>query len=567
MADKIPEDVAYTITTGYYPEIASSVKYKKGKGRGATGRKFKSKRGFSDTSIAKARTRGMTNMQKAMAVGGVNEGPLAGMNLFKKMNMRRDPSQTYYKFTGGSDQYKLYGDQVWYMHGVRNEDALTNYLKDTWGDKHPQFGQIYSRVEGTLIKEGKGLAEEVFNIALKEVEKELQGADGVDVAEEIGFKDGDFEYMSHTAAMQKYPQLAGQLQKQQQSLANPRDMVIIKNGQIVGTKDVTEMPIDKIGQHGITNVPPSLKKAIKEIKDGGGNMEKLRQGVIKMFTSAITKDYNPVIRDIKAAAEIGGVSGRGKMGGKGYKDVLKGLGRAVGKPDNAVSTITIGNVLGLKMKEIGYHSTHEEVARKTSIEYVAHMLGTLNLDTNSTFSQSHRVLDFPNGQSVYANVPMVTNPDTLLFETNPVQDTEILTGYSATLASAEKAGYMTSTSAKEVSKSQKHAFSMTKVTGTTASSTGRGLATANLGITKSARPATVVTIPASDELEKALIEDIQNNIPDISKRLGAKASKLQRRMYGLGKNRRKMKKGTDPNKTQFWALPYIGVLGSDYIKK
>ena len=44
--------------------------------------------------------------------------------------------------------------------------------------------------------------------------------------------------MSHTAAMQKYPQLAGQLQKQQQSLANPRDMVIIKNGQIVGTKDV-----------------------------------------------------------------------------------------------------------------------------------------------------------------------------------------------------------------------------------------------------------------------------------------------------------------------------------------
>jgi len=261
------------------------------------------------------------------------------------------------------------------------------------------------------------------------------------------------------------------------------------------------------------------------------------------------------------------VSGRGKMGGKGYKDVLKGLGRAVGKPDNAVSTITIGNVLGLKMKEIGYHSTHEEVARKTSIEYVAHMLGTLNLDTNSTFSQSHRVLDFPNGQSVYANVPMVTNPDTLLFETNPVQDTEILTGYSATLASAEKAGYMTSTSAKEVSKSQKHAFSMTKVTGTTASSTGRGLATANLGITKSARPATVVTIPASDELEKALIEDIQNNIPDISKRLGAKASKLQRRMYGLGKNRRKMKKGTDPNKTQFWALPYIGVLGSDYIKK
>ena len=29
MASKIPEDVAYTITTGYYPEIASKIKYKK----------------------------------------------------------------------------------------------------------------------------------------------------------------------------------------------------------------------------------------------------------------------------------------------------------------------------------------------------------------------------------------------------------------------------------------------------------------------------------------------------------------------------------------------------------
>jgi len=286
-----------------------------------------------------------------------------------------------------------------------------------------------------------------------------------------------------------------------------------------------------------------------------------------MFTSAITKDYNPVIRDMKAAAGIGGASGRGKMGGKGYGDVLKGLGKAVGKPDNAVSTITIGNVLGLKMKEIGFHSSHEEVARKTSIEYVAHMLGTLNLDTNSTFSQSHRILDFPNGQSLYANVPMITNPDTLLFETGAVQGTEILTGYNATLAASEKAGHMTSTKAKEVSKLQKHAFSMTKVTGTTTSSTGRGIATANLGITKSARPATVVTIPASDKLEEALIKDIQNNIPDISKRLGTKGSKLQRRMYGLGKNRKKMSKGTNPNDTQFWALPYIGVLGSDYIKK
>ena len=42
MASKIPEDVAYTITTGYYPQIASKIKYKpKAKGKGATGKKYK----------------------------------------------------------------------------------------------------------------------------------------------------------------------------------------------------------------------------------------------------------------------------------------------------------------------------------------------------------------------------------------------------------------------------------------------------------------------------------------------------------------------------------------------
>ena len=120
---------------------------------------------------------------------------------------------------------------------------------------------------------------------------------------------------------------------------------------------------------------------------------------------------------------------------------------------------------------------------------------------------------------------------------------------------------------REMSKEQKHAYSMSKVTGITASSSGQGVATANMGIAKGARPATVVTIPAVDELEKALIEDIEGKIPNIGKRLGNQGSKLQSRMYGLGKNRKKMTTGTNPNKTQFWALPYIGVLGSDYIKK
>ena len=54
MADKIPEDVAYTITSGFYPELAASLKYKRAaKGKGQVGQKYIRKRGFTDVSIEK----------------------------------------------------------------------------------------------------------------------------------------------------------------------------------------------------------------------------------------------------------------------------------------------------------------------------------------------------------------------------------------------------------------------------------------------------------------------------------------------------------------------------------
>ena len=559
---KIPEDVAYTITTGYYPEIASRVKYKHKPGKGPKGRKFIRKRGFTETAIQAERAR-----KDISAIRKGKASILEGMGIAEATDKN---DQLYYKYTGGSSQYRLYGDQVWYMHGVREDKPLEEYMRNTFGAQHPRFSQIYSNQESQFSKEAIEMANEIFDRAVDEVEKELEGAEGTDVAEEIGFKEGDFEYMSHKAALNKYPHLAPQLQKQQRSRANERDLVIIKNGAIVGTQDVTEMPIDKIGQHGIVKVPPSLSKAIRDVKEGGGNLEKLRQGVIRMFTNAITNHYNPLIREMKKIANIGGGSGRGNMGDKTYTDILGAIAResVKGSKDsapNTVTTVTMGNVLGIEAADVGYHNMHKKTSERTSLEYVAHMLGTMNLDTNETFKQSHRVLDYPNGQSVYANVPMVTNPDTLLFRTDVVQNTEILTGYNATLASAEKAGHIIGTNSKEMSKTQKHAFSMTKVTGVMSSKTGQATATANMGILKGARPATVVTIPAVDRLEELLIKDIENasNIPNLGKRLGNKGSELQKRMYGLGKNRKRMVKTREAKKANFWALPYIGVLGSE----
>ena len=560
MASKIPEDVAYTITTGYYPEIASKVKYRKKKGTGGTGKKFIKKRGFTDVSIERERAR----KSKDTSITGLVGGAMEGMNLLKRMVGTRDnPEQIYYKFTGGSEQYKLYGDQVWYMHGVRKTDDINNYLKYTYGDKHPRFGQIYSRAEPKLIAEAKALAEEVFDVSVKEIEKELKGAKGTDAAEEIGFSDGEFTYMSHAEAMKLYPDQADSIRKQSMSRANPRDMVVVKDGQIVGTRDVTEMPIDKAGQHGITNVPQELKDAIKEVKGDGRRTAALRQAVIKMFTSAITKDYNPVITKLKDFAGFYRSSKASKQMGGDWSKVLKGISDK-GQGANTVTTTMLGNAIGVEVAKLGLGEAHKKSTDQTSLEYVAHMLGTLNLNTNENFKQSHLVFEHENGQGVYANVPMVTDPDTLLFRTGPVADTSITSGFNATMAMSTKAGHLNRNRTREMAKNQKHAYSMTKVTGVTSSKSGQAVATANMGIAKAARPATVVTIPAVDKLEKALIKDIEGKIPDISHRLGNKGSKLQQRMHGLGKKRKLQK---ESGNAQFWALPYIGVLGSDYIKK
>lgn len=562
MTGKIPEDAAFTITTGYYPEIASGIKYKKGHGKGGTGKKYLSKSGYSDSSVAIGKAKGMTDLEKMINAG--TETPM-----FKAASYTEKDtgiSKKYWKFTGGSEKYKLYGDQVWYMHGKREKNALSEYVEGR-GENSPKFSNIYSQMEPRLAAEAISLASDIFDMAVDEVEKSLEAEKGTDSAEEVGFKDGDFEYLSHEAALAKYPQLSGGLKKQSMSAANPRDLVIIKDGQIVGTRDVSEMPIDKLGQHGIVDIPKELSDAIKAVKENGGeDMGKLKQGVIKMFTSAITKNYNPVIKKLKLAAGFADFGKSGKNMKGDWNAVLKNLSSSGKK----VNTIQMGDILAQQMVKVGLLDSNEKSATQTSIEYVAHMLGTLNLETNENFKQSHLIHEMPDGQGVYANVPMVTDPKTLLFKTEPVNKTEIVTGFNATLAERARGNWGLLGSAKEASKTQKWAYAMNKVTGMTSSKSGLGSAVANMGISKTARPATVVTIPATDKLEEKLLKDIQEgmNIPDLKKRLGhGNKNTLQQRKFGLGKRRRKMKKGEDSSKTQFWALPYIGVLSSEHYEK
>lgn len=581
--EKFREDQVFDIVTGYYPEIASSVHYKTRMGKGQTGIKHIRKRGFSNQTIERDRTRGLasgegqtdpfsghgTMTTKATAMGA--EGTtMEGKNLWqRKVGTKKDKNKIWYKFTGGGDMYKLYGDQVWYMHGVRTKDALTDYVNSTqFGDRTPSFGNIYSRMEGALVEEARALASDIFDEAVAEVDNKLEKAKGSPMsAEEMGYKDGDFEYLSHADAIAKYPELEKQIRKVSGSMANPRDLYRIKNGQVELMQDVTEMPLEEVGQHGITHIPPELMAAIEEVKSGTpANLTKLKQGVANMYTKAIDKDYNPVIMEMKGHL----IGSKGK-GDAQWKNVLKAINNAAGKGGKTTTgTAEIAEALGVKLSKFGFMQTGNKKAKQTAIELVAHVLGTMNTRTNSAFRQSHRVYTYePSGISVYATADLTPDPATFLFKT-PVakKSIGIIEGYNVTLAQERLSKEHQRDNGLSLSQNQKHAYSGTKVTGMACTGTSVSSCTATMGISKGLRPTTSIHIPALGELEKKLIEDLtEHGIPDISHRVGQEGSKLQQRMYGLGKRRKAMRKGEDPNTRQFWALPYIGVLQSEYIDK
>ena len=67
------DDIAWTITTGFYPELAAGLKYTpKGKGKGPVGAKYLRKRGFTDSSIvreqSKSTKKGKTWTEQALDI-------------------------------------------------------------------------------------------------------------------------------------------------------------------------------------------------------------------------------------------------------------------------------------------------------------------------------------------------------------------------------------------------------------------------------------------------------------------------------------------------------------------
>jgi len=584
------DDVIWTIATGYYPEMAAGIKYKKRQpGSGQVGNKYISKRGYTDSSVTRQQSKdpkkGQTwtdaalEMAKAGAKGGKAAGSLEGKKLFQEAtytDKKTQAVQTYWKFRGGSEHYKLHGDQVWYMAGTRPRDSnvFQEFINDQATSNSPQFANVYSHQKKELAAEAIKLAEEMFDFAVEDVERELNAGSGKErSAEEIGYKEGDFEYMSHSAALEKYPHLAGQLQSSSKlSKANEVDMVKIntsgKNATIEFAHDVSEMDILQKGQHGITRVPEELKAAIGEaMGEGAGTTQimQIKEAVIKMYQNAIKKDYNPTIKKMKKVAEIGGKSGKGDVGDKKWDDVLKAINKKANpktaKRRDKVGTQTIGKVLGQNTWKVGFNKMNQKSAKQTSIQYVAHIMGSMNEAMQMGFKQSHRVFDLPDsGKSIYATVPMEVDQKTWLFKPEVVKDTDVFSAHGASMGGKLNASINIADNSLTHSKTQKWAYTMCKVTGMTTSATGRGQCAANMGIVKGARHATTVTIPDTKNIINMLMKRAGTLTPDLTDILDK--TPLSRRTYGMKGG--KLQKMSPSKQPMFWALPYIGAVQSDF---
>jgi hypothetical protein len=570
------EAQVFDIITGFYPEIAASVDFRSRKGTGPTGLKHTRKRGFTDQSIERDRTRGMAEdgplgPTKETMVGAEGTSQ-EGKELYeRKVGVKDDPNKIWYKFTGGSERYKLYGDQLWYMHGVRKTDTITDYVNSKeFGNKTPAFGNIYSKQEGMLVKEANKMANEIFDIAVGEVEKNIgdpnrkSGVGGEMASEEMGYKYGDFEYMSMAEAKSRYKgneELMAQLDRvSSSSKANDRDLVKIKDG-VVSTADVTEQAMTQKGQHGIMEVPKELKEAIKAVKEGGDkDMELLRQAVVSMYTKNFT-EYNKVTTEMKKFANK-------NIKEPKWDDILKGMAGKAGTSSAGVSQMV--TLLGGKVAERGLNKQSKKAGQQTAIEFISHVMGTMSADNGQEFAHTQKVYG-KGGQSVWAAIPIEID-EQLMFQESALTKGEgvrLVTGNAATIALELKNNTGLKNSQLEIRRGQKRAYSMTKITGTTYSATGRASATAKMGVTKGARPATVVTIPAKGDLElylqHQLFDALKSNKNALKGEVGQRAKKkLGERMYGLGKGRKQLRRQKNKDLAQFWALPYIGVLQSDH---
>ena len=672
MADELrtDDDVAFTITSGYYPQVASEIFYQlRQASRGSTGSKYSQIQGWSEYSIAKAayeKPKGyegrirddkgrllpeIREHRKAMfekqrgtvkteAKGGLKKGKLPKLD-DREIQRKDYLPETYkdkktgqdmpwkeewgaienYKWIGGSSQYKIYGDQVWYMHGKGlkgGAKVMDEFIKGLSDGKKgqqkiaPVFQNIYSNTEPHLTKKAMAMADKVFKGALREIEKSaeevMDGDYGAGSTEEIGFETDEYKYLPFSTA--KGAKENGNFLYRDQlddmvsgSHANPRDMVKIHKdtGRIERIFDVTEMPLGKKGQHGIMETPPELLKAIEDAKSGG-NLKELRQQVETMFIKAIKNDYNKTIQRIKKSTEE---AYKERTGGKqrrttNFQQVINEIRQETGKwkksgKKGRVSVKDVGNFANMKLVDHARRAHYKNAFSETGLKYVTHMLASWGKKVGNDYTQAHRVTDITDsGQSIFAYTKMHqygprAEKAMEFSETAPkgLKNTFLAIGYNSTMALEALDKNNKNVNWRLKSLAQKRAWTHRWITG---NNIHTSLGQVKHSITNHAggkpQNTTQVFLPQRQDMNKFLQSVLDTAVTKGKAGLGtgwkAKAEKLlpnlqsqleyNRYSYnpakrGGGPMGNVMSRGGNMKQPAFWALPYLGIMTSEHIER
>ena len=147
---------------------------------------------------------------------------------------------------------------------------------------------------------------------------------------------------------------------------------------------------------------------------------------------------------------------------------------------------------------------------------------------------------------------------------------EILTGHSATMAIESNNDHTFQEQSANYSKAQKRNFMQSRVNGVNNNGQMAGQCLATSSLQKSALHSTTASYVGNDALDQlfeALMAKLRADPVPVNRAAGAL---LRDNVYHWDPvkepERRRLIKGAWENKTQFWALPYIGIQHSEHVE-
>ena len=576
MSNNLPQEMVYTITSGFYPKLFSKDGgFRSDVGGGRKGMQWKGVKGFTEGSLDKVAGKrpdeweqtGLKAFFQKLKKGAPweeaaskylstsDEADVIARGEEKDLMSQKEMEEklTWTKFMGNNDTYKLWGSRVWYQHGIKSDPEKITESLNQWDEpnKGSYLTDIYKKKEKDLIAMAMEMAKKIFGSALDE---ENLRSDLESVGKEAHVPEEERKELKGAQKVNAIPKKFREVSQARQVDAKLR----MKKGSSLYV-DSTEMPLHQANQHGITEkAAKELGDAIKRAKEKGGDaIEELRQVVVKVFiknidfyNKSISKLVHKALPDEKDK----------KKGMEGILKIMKNIkkeNKKKGFKNPKASVAQIAKVMGVNMSE--------DSAEGTALKYIIHTITNLAGKANKNFRQGHFAGVF-DGQNMYASVPMQLKTrkgklipqflKSVVTAKNP-NGVLMLQGENHSIALSEKFGTLKSGAAVETKMRQIQAFQNGKIIGVGANNQQNAKANANMGLSQECRQSTVVTF--NPENLKDLLDKIPETVKDNvgNERLKGEAEKFMGRQTDHKLTPKGLK---DAGHTKFWALPYLGLM-------